>query len=284
MLEFVMRYLDAGGRWLGTPVLETSAAVLQQACEQEHQRYLLFSSLLRHVVAAEQLTPAERGAVLRLAVHESRQLEAALAAPALLLALRELPAVIASHGGPGQQVPPMPPPSTPPRAAPLGAAPDGGAPAAQQELELVAVAAGTAAPASLQPQVLAAVEQLARRVEDSGQLLEAVASTVAKLRGAAPISTAALQCCVAAGQAVAFAAPKVRACRGWAAGLQVQAALARALPAAKGVHGSRPEHCLPLTWPSPPAAWPLTRRRPRGAAAHRAPSPPCCSTSWPASL
>ncbi|KAL4418649.1 hypothetical protein ABPG77_011399 [Micractinium sp. CCAP 211/92] len=239
VLEFVMRFLDGHHRWLGSSVVETSIAVLQQACEQEHQRYLLFSTLLRHVATAEQLAPAERAAVLALAVAEGRQLEAGLAAPALLLALRELPAVIASsHGGHKEDMPPMP--AAPPPAAPQAAstvlppareqqeeavaasrtAAATRAPAAQQEVELPRLqhlrhvsptaAAGTAAaPPSLQLQVLAAISQLARQVQDCTQLLEAVGSTVTRLRGAAPISTAALQCCVAAAQAVQLVPPKM---------------------------------------------------------------------------
>lgn len=216
VLEFVMRFLDQERRWLGSPVLETSMAVLQAACQQEHQRYLLFSSLMRHVAAAPSLMLRERAAVLRLAVHESRQLEQALAAPALLLALRELPAVIASHGDtPAADVPPMPSllPATPPRPASRSPA----QPGAQQELQLAELTAaghaeGGGGDVSLQAQVLEAVGQLAARVQDSTQLLEVVSGTLGKLRGSAPISTAALQCCVAAGQAVQSAAPpQVRA-------------------------------------------------------------------------
>jgi hypothetical protein len=224
VLEFVVRFLDAHGRWLGGPVVETCMAVLQQACEEEHQRYLLFSTLLRHVAGAEQLTPAERAAVLGLAVEESGQLERGLAAPALLLALRELPAVIASAGGAGVEVPPMPPPAAAQHvAAPAKQAAANGdaaaAPASQQELELprlprvAAVSRAQAAgPVNLQPLVLAAVQQLAGRVEDSSQLVEAISSTVTRLRAAAPISTAALQCCVAAGHAIHLLPARVRAC------------------------------------------------------------------------
>lgn len=254
-----MRFLDRQHRWLGSPVAGTSIAVLQAACQQEHQRYLLFSTLLRHVAVAEQLSPAERAAVLQLAVQESGQLEPGLAAPALLLALRELPAVIATHADAGEEVPPMPQlgplplPATPAVGEALEAAADGPAavagdapmngtaaggaaaaaaaavPSSLQQLELAtlrgapnaaaaadsaaaaaAAAAARGAPVDLQPQVLAAVQQLAVRVEDSGQLLEAIGSTVTKLRGQAPISTAVLQCCVAAGQAAQHLAPRVR--------------------------------------------------------------------------
>ena len=200
-------------------MVETCMAVLQQACEEEHQRYLLFSTLLRHVAGAEQLTPAERAAVLELAVEESGQLERGLAAPALLLALRELPAVIASAGGAGVEVPPMPPPATAQLAAVPAKQAVNGVPASQQELELprlprvAAVSRAQAAgPVDLQPQVLAAVQQLAGRVEDSSQLVEAISSTVTRLRAAAPVSTAALQCCVAAGHAIHLLPPRVSAC------------------------------------------------------------------------
>ena len=237
VLEFVMRFLDSGSRWLGSPVAETSLAVLQQACEAEHQRYLLFSTLLRHVAAAERLAPVERAAVLRVAVAEGQHLEAGLAAPALLLGLRELPAVVASSGGAGD-VPAMPPLATPvaPSLAPApgsqqpGPFRDGDAAAgngstslaAQQAIELARLQivphlrgpsagppAAAAGEADLQSLVLAAVAQLAARLDDGTQLVEAVSSTVGKLRGPAPISTAALQCCVVAAQALAHLPPKV---------------------------------------------------------------------------
>lgn len=278
VLEFVMRFLDHRGRWLGSPVVDTAVAVVQAACQQEHQRYLLYSTLLRHVAAAETLTPAERSAVLVHAVEEGRQLEAGLAAPALLLALRELPAVIASHAGAREDLPPMPvlaPPQLPPAgpaaqtaaaaaaaAAQAAAAADAAAatafgteaaetatmlaadaaaaaaasaaaagaaaaaaeaPGSVQQLELaklppissrpVSPATARGAPVDLQRLVLEAMQQLAVRVEDSGQLLEAIGSALGRLRGAAPISTAALQCCVAAAAAMQHLAPRVRRCR-----------------------------------------------------------------------
>ena len=47
-----MRYLDgAPARWAGGPVLEAGVGIMRQACAEEHQRYLLFSSLMRHVAA-----------------------------------------------------------------------------------------------------------------------------------------------------------------------------------------------------------------------------------------
>jgi hypothetical protein len=214
VLEFVMRFLDGGGRWLGSGVAEASLAVLQAACEAEHQRYLLFSCLLRHAATADTLAPAERAAVLRLAVAESGQLEAGLAAPALLLALRELPLVIAAQGGPLGLVPPMA------QLQPIAPEGDGGtAGPALRDVQLAplpakaraAVAAGTSGSgggADLHSQVLAAVRPLAAAVEDGLQLLEVVAGTVSKLRGPAPASTAALQCCMAAAQ-VQHATPKV---------------------------------------------------------------------------
>ncbi len=56
MLEFLMRYLDSSGdNWLGGPVLDAGLGIMRQACMEEHQRYLLYSTLLRHVV-----TPGER--------------------------------------------------------------------------------------------------------------------------------------------------------------------------------------------------------------------------------
>mgnify|MGYP001810608860 CR=1 FL=1 len=50
-------------------------------------------------------------------------------------------------------------------------------------------------------------------------MISIVGSTISKQRGAAPISTATLQCCVAAAQAVQFATPKVGGC--WAPGCRL---------------------------------------------------------------
>jgi hypothetical protein len=50
VLEFLMRYLDgSGSSWLGGPVLEAGMGIMRQACAEEHQRYMLYSSLMRHV-------------------------------------------------------------------------------------------------------------------------------------------------------------------------------------------------------------------------------------------
>lgn len=55
--------------------------------DDEQQRYVLFSTLLRHARGAG-LAPAERAAVLRLAAAQGRAVGPALAPLALVLALR----------------------------------------------------------------------------------------------------------------------------------------------------------------------------------------------------
>ena len=37
MIEFVLRYLDQGERWLSSPLLATALGVLREAAEREHQ-------------------------------------------------------------------------------------------------------------------------------------------------------------------------------------------------------------------------------------------------------
>ena len=58
-----------------------------QVCAEEHQRYLLFSSLLRHVSSAG-LDTAQQAALVDLAAAEGRALEGGLASPALVLAVK----------------------------------------------------------------------------------------------------------------------------------------------------------------------------------------------------
>ena len=60
-----------------------------QVCAEEHQRYLLFSSLLRHVSSAG-LDTAQQTAVVDLAAAEGRALEGGLASSALVLAVKVL--------------------------------------------------------------------------------------------------------------------------------------------------------------------------------------------------
>ena len=55
-------------------------------CAEEHQRYLLFSSLLRHTGTG--LAVAQQQALVDLAAVEGRALEGGLASPALVLAVK----------------------------------------------------------------------------------------------------------------------------------------------------------------------------------------------------
>ena len=58
-----------------------------QVCAEEHQRYLLFSSLLRHT-GSSSMSTAQQTAVVELAAAEGRALEGGLASPALVLAVK----------------------------------------------------------------------------------------------------------------------------------------------------------------------------------------------------
>lgn len=58
-----------------------------QVCAEEHQRYLLFSSLLRHT-ASGSISTVQQAALVNLAAAEGRALEAGLASPALVLAIK----------------------------------------------------------------------------------------------------------------------------------------------------------------------------------------------------
>lgn len=69
-------------RWL---VSEQAKAM--QVCAEEHQRYLLFSSLLRHT-GISGMSSAQQAALVDLAAAEGRALEGGLASPALVLAVK----------------------------------------------------------------------------------------------------------------------------------------------------------------------------------------------------
>lgn len=58
-----------------------------QVCAEEHQRYLLFSSLLRHT-SSSGTGVAQQVALVQLAAAEGRALEGGLASPALVLAVK----------------------------------------------------------------------------------------------------------------------------------------------------------------------------------------------------
>ena len=60
---------------------------LLQVCAEEHQRYLLFSSLLRHT-GSNSMGRTQQAALVELAAAEGRALEGGLASPALVLAVK----------------------------------------------------------------------------------------------------------------------------------------------------------------------------------------------------
>ena len=163
-------------------------------------------------------------AVLGQAVAEGLSVEQALAAPALLLALKELPPVMA-RGVRGEEEgghTALTFPAAPGAAAAAAAQPANGdarapaaAPAAAQQIELAArrpaggagaaaAAAAAAAPSGmvLRGAVLDAVGQLAGCLGESGPLLEVVSSTVSRLAGPRDPATATLECCIAAAEAL----------------------------------------------------------------------------------
>ncbi|KAK9811710.1 hypothetical protein WJX72_008813 [[Myrmecia] bisecta] len=91
VVEYLLKYLDSNHLWtVKGGLVDISIGVIRKVCAEEHQRYLLFSSLVRHV-STEGLGPREKCAVVELAAAEGEALEGALASPALVLALKELP-------------------------------------------------------------------------------------------------------------------------------------------------------------------------------------------------
>ena len=59
-----------------------------QVCAEQHQRYLLFSSLLRHTSSSSSMGISQQAALVDLAAAEGRALEGGLASPALVLAVK----------------------------------------------------------------------------------------------------------------------------------------------------------------------------------------------------
>lgn len=85
-----LRYLDARSLWEEGALVEVSTGVLREACAHGRQLYMLFSSLVRHV-ATPGLSATQRRIVVQRAETEGAALEAALASPALMLALKVWP-------------------------------------------------------------------------------------------------------------------------------------------------------------------------------------------------
>ena len=220
VLQFLLRFLDAApARWLGGPAAGAGLAAMRSACARGHQRYLLFSALAAHVAGAPPaLGPAHRRAVLAAAAADGAALDPDMAAPALLLALQELP----------------------PALAPRSQGPSGGGEWAALEAE-----------------VEGAVRGLARRAGSRMALTAALGLAAGRVPAGAPWAAAALRCCAAAAEAYAglppagkpaagAAAPPprhlsdvllrslLRVCVGWGADarLQAHAVLGRAMAAA----------------------------------------------------
>lgn len=71
----------------------SEAQAVLQVCAEEHQRYLLFSSLLRHTGSSSNSNSrdcTQQTALIELATAEGRALEGGLASPALVLAVKVL--------------------------------------------------------------------------------------------------------------------------------------------------------------------------------------------------
>lgn len=161
IVEYLLRYLDRGHHWTNASgLVEVALGTMRKVCAEEHQRYLLFSALTRHSAAVD-LTGPEQRRVVELGQSEGELLEGALASPALVLAIKELSAVLPSSEKISNED--------------------------QSALRSI---------------VLACVRSLATHVGDSLHLLEALGGIVGKLPGPAPLSTAMLECVLAAALAV----------------------------------------------------------------------------------
>jgi hypothetical protein len=100
LLAAALRFLDAAPRrWAGGAARDAALGALRRAYAAERQEYLLYAALVAHAGAAPGLPPPARRDVLAAALAEARALEPGAAAPALLLALRELPRAAAAAGG-----------------------------------------------------------------------------------------------------------------------------------------------------------------------------------------
>lgn len=94
VIECLLRYLDKGGHWANSSSLRNTAiGITRKVCAEEHQRYLLFSSLLRHT-SSSGTGVGQQVALVELAAAEGRGLEGGLASPALVLAIKDLTPIL----------------------------------------------------------------------------------------------------------------------------------------------------------------------------------------------
>lgn len=171
VLDFLLRFLDERPqRWEGGPALDLGLGSMRDACSAEHQRYLLASALLCHVGTLSPLSSRQRAIVLAEAMKDADALDQGMVAPALLMALQELPPALASaaNGAPGW-----------------------GTPSWQEDLT------------QLENAALEATETLARRIGGRPQLTAVLAAAMGRLGPPSPRASATLRCCAAAAAAYA---------------------------------------------------------------------------------
>eukprot|EP00884_Botryococcus_braunii_P012133 jgi/Botrbrau1/20920/Bobra.0135s0051.1 len=95
--------MDRGQHWQEKDgVLRTSQRIMQSVFKEEQQRYMWYSSLIRHV-SAPGLSPDNGRACWRLRVRRAKILQDALASPALVLALKKLPEALPPEGAAGKE-------------------------------------------------------------------------------------------------------------------------------------------------------------------------------------
>lgn len=91
LLQFLMQYLDAvPSRWLGGPALATGLESFRRASDDQDQRYVVFSTLVRHAGRATALPPDARAAVISQALQDALALNPVLLPAALMLIIQEV--------------------------------------------------------------------------------------------------------------------------------------------------------------------------------------------------
>ena len=59
MVSGLLRHLDSAGLWTDADAVEAALGIVQQACGEEHQQYMLYSEFVRHL-GSEALTLADQ--------------------------------------------------------------------------------------------------------------------------------------------------------------------------------------------------------------------------------
>jgi len=90
VLMCMFRYIDSQQLWSNPDRVEACLSILRSSCTEDHQYFVLFSSLIRHL-SSQRLSTVDRATLIKFAAAEGELQRSAFSSPCLVFALSELP-------------------------------------------------------------------------------------------------------------------------------------------------------------------------------------------------